>query len=210
MKITWENVMRYVLNLGCIAAFFCLAVLSGMAFADEKQTNANELPSVPYAKQVQSMVAADDGDTTTGKSNIPSGNPNADFREPWISGSKVHEYLGLATLGAALATSLTAPSSCHSNSNCVNGLPPTTGTHQTLGRTTGVLALATVATGLLFHWDDMHFDDGLKDPDTQHWLLASTGALLLADAVNRAPAKSHAAQAEAGAGLMLIAVKISW
>jgi hypothetical protein len=73
------------------------------------------------------------------------------------------------------------------------------------------LALAAVATGLFFHWDDMHLlADGLKDPDTQHWLLGGAGALLLADAVSRAPAKSHAAQAEAGAALMLVAVKITW
>ena len=34
---------------------------------------------------------------------------------------------------------------------------------------TGAMAVAAVVTGVMFHWDDMHlFEDGLKDPDTQH------------------------------------------
>jgi hypothetical protein len=203
MKITWGKSMKYVIDLTGFAAILCLAMASGMAFADDDSSKPMPPTSTPYTQQVRKMVASDDA--LPNKAN----NPNANFKEPWLTGADVHEYLGLATLGSALATALTAPGTCHSN--CANQSPPTTGTHQTLGRTTGVLALAAVATGLFFHWDDMHLlADGLKDPDTQHWLLGGAGALLLADAVTRAPAKSHAAQAEAGAALMLVAVKITW
>jgi hypothetical protein len=209
MKITLEEFMIYVIKLGYVAAVFCLAVLSGMAFAEDTPPNPALAPSTPYAKEVRSMVASDDAPPETANANVPSINPNAGFKEPWISGAKVHEYLGLATLASTIATSLTAPDSCHSN--CSNQPAPTTGTHQTLGRTTGALALATVVTGLLFHWQDMHLlEDGLSDPDTQHWLLGGAGALIMADAIAKAPAKSHAAQAEAGAGMMLIAVKLAW
>lgn len=200
--------MRGGNQLRCLAAGFIFTLVAGAAYAEDGGSNPSQLPGVPYVKAVRSMLASDDAASAMAKARSGSAQSNSEFKEPWISGFKVHEYLGLATIGSAIATSLTAPSSCHTN---CSSQPPTSGTHQTLGRTTGVLALATVATGLLFHWDDMHlFEDGLSDPDTQHWLLGGAGALILADAVSRAPAKSHAGQAELGAGMMLIAVKLAW
>ncbi len=132
-------------------------------------------------------------------------NPQTNFKEPWFTGNKIHEYLGVTTLATALATALTAPS------DKGNATPNVNGTHAQLGRATRALALATVVTGLIFHWDDMHlFEDGLKDPDTEHWLIAGAGALILANAVSKAPNRSHAGQAEAGALAMLVGVKLVW
>jgi len=140
---------------------------------------------------------------------VPRETAAEEFKAPWLTTSKTHRYLGIATLVSSMATALTAPNSCETN--CSNKPAPTHGVHQTLGRTTGALALATVATGLMFHWKDMHlFEGGLTDPDNQHWLLAASGALIMADAISKAPAKNHAAQAEAGAVIMLIGVKLVW
>lgn len=193
-----------------VAAGICFAVLSGMACAEDAALNLALPPSGPYAKDLQSYVlASNDAVPVTVKTNVASAKPNSEFKEPWFTGSKVHQYLGLGTLLSAAATALTAPNGC--KTNCANQPPQTTGTHQSLGRATRTLALATVATGLLFHWDDMHlFEDGLIDPDTQHWLLAGTGALILANAVSRAPARSHSGEAELGAAMMLVAVKLTW
>jgi hypothetical protein len=158
------------------------------------------------------MLAANDTVATPDKVNASAGTTPVATREvkdPWFTANKVHEYLGLGTILLAAATAATAPEGCETN--CANYQPPTNGTHAKLGRATRAMALSAVATGIAFHWDDIHlFEDGLKDPDTQHWLLAGTGALLLANAVGRAPAHSHSTQAELGALMMLAAIKITW
>jgi hypothetical protein len=180
--------------------------LSQQALAVTTQDGLQDPKEKAAVNPLDEAVAAP---TPTLNTTLPPGVVNDDVKTPWISTSKVHEYLGVATLISTVATALTAPNSCHTN--CSNQPAPTHGTHQTLGRTTGALALATVATGFMFHWKDMHlFEDGLSDPDTQHWLLAGTGALVMADAITKAPAKNHAAQAEAGAVMMLVAIKLAW
>jgi hypothetical protein len=202
----WSNKLRRF-----VAGIF-LAGLSGMAHAEDTGLNLALPSSKSNAQDLQSYIVAsnDLSSSSNAMTNIASAKPNSTFQEPWISGSKVHEYLGLGTLLSVIATSLTAPNG-DCKSNCANQQNQTTGTHQSLGRATRVLALSTVATGLMFHWDDMHLiDDGLKDPDTQHWLLGSAGALILANAVSKAPARSHSGQAELGAAMMLVAVKLTW
>jgi hypothetical protein len=195
-----------------IAAGSCMAILAGTAHADYVALNL-ALPfdfAAPYDGDLQSyLLTATDAVATTERSNIAPPPKAAEVRDSWFSGGKIHQYLGLGTIVLAAATMATAPGSC--KTNCANQPPPTSGTHQSLGRATGAMALAAVATGLIFHWDDMHlFEDGLKDPDTQHWLLGGAGALVLANAVGRAPARSHAREAELGAAMMLIAVKLTW
>ena len=200
----WSNTLRR------LAAGIFLAVLSGGGYAGDSGLNL-ALPS-SNAKDLQSFILASNelSSSSNAMTNVASAKPNPTFQESWLSAGKVHEYLGLGTLLSVIATSLTAPDG-NCNSNCANQQNQTTGTHQSLGRATRVLALSTVATGLMFHWDDMHLiDDGLKDPDTQHWLLGGTGALILANAVSKAPARSHSGQAELGAAMMLVAVKLTW
>ena len=194
--------MRPGVSLKCLAAILCWPVLSSLAYADDVNKPLAVDPIAPYAKQVQVAMASEN----TNKSTVPANpNPNLNFKAPLITGSKVHEYLGIATLVSTLATAMTAPD-C--KSNCQS---QTHGLHQNLGRTSGVLALATVTTGLIFHWKDMHLiEDGLSDPDTQHWLLGGAGALIMADAISRAPNKAHSREAEAGAAMMLVAIKVNW
>jgi len=202
--------MHYLIRFALI---FTVTAVSGTSYSQTiladsyVAMNAEQQDSSPLAD-----VNANGLDTAVAtplNTTVPPGSSKDDFKEPWLTTNKAHEYLGVATLLTSMATALTAPSSCETN--CANKPAPTHGVHQTLGRTTGALALATVATGLLFHWKDMHlFADGLSDPDTQHWLLAGSGALIMAQAISKAPAKSHSAQAEAGAVIMLIGVKMAW
>jgi hypothetical protein len=77
------------------------------------------------------------------------------------------------------------------------------------------MALATVASGLIVHWDDFNLEDGWEDPDNLHVVLGVTGAALLAYAVNKSMNAStgqvsHAGIAELGALGMLVAVKLTW
>lgn len=198
--------MHYLLRL---AAFFILTALSGISYSQTVLADTYVAMNTAAQDKAQEPNPLDTAVPTPLNTTLPPGSAADDFKEPWLTTNKAHKYLGIATLVSSMATALTAPNSCETN--CSNKPAPTHGVHQTLGRTTGALALATVATGLLFHWKDMHlFEDGLSDPDTQHWLLAGAGALIMADAINKAPAKSHSAQAEAGAVIMLIGVKMAW
>ena len=81
-------------------------------------------------------------------------------------------------------------------------------------KATIAMAYATIATGLLAHWDDFHLEDGITDPDNLHVLLGVTGAALMAYAVNKSKNSSvpvsHAGIAELGALGMVAAIKITW
>jgi hypothetical protein len=204
--------MKCSVGFGNAALGICLAASSGLAVAGESAFDFSLHPTVSRANNLQSFVlTANDAAASNAGRNVASAAPakQAEFREPLFSLNKSHEYLGVATLISAFATMMTAPGRCEAN--CANQPPKTSGTHQSLGRATRTLALASVVTGVVAHWDDMHlFEDGLSDPDTQHWLLAGAGALLLANAVSKAPARGHAAQAELGAAAMLVAVKLVW
>jgi hypothetical protein len=203
-------------RLDSVVAGIFLTVLAATACADGAAQNL-ALPSGNSTFHTKSYVLAANDQTvvtTPAQANASAESDGAaasapnGVRDPWFSANKIHEYLGLGTLALVIATTATAPENEGNNSSTSN---QTTGTHQTLGRATRAMALTTVATGLLFHWDDMHlFEDGFKDPDTQHWLLGGAGALILANAVSRAPARSHAAQAELGAAMMLAAIKLTW
>ena len=194
-----------------------LALLAGTAHAGDA-LHGIDLPHDAAALQATDLqsylLAGNDVDASNATRNVASATPAkpVEFSEPLLSLNKVHEYLGIATIIAAGLTALTAPGGCDSSkTNCANYQPPINGTHAHLGRATRTLALSAVATGIAAHWDDMHlFEDGLKDPDTQHWLLAGAGALILANAVSKAPAHVHSAQAELGAAAMLVAIKLVW
>jgi hypothetical protein len=190
--------------------WYFLAILATTFISATASAQDNEIGIDPAIKRYVNdftgtkYVAQNDITQTVQQfQNVQS--PQPKDQGPWLTGNTIHEYLGLTTLGVALATALTAPG------DQGNKTPNVNGTHAQLGRATRALALATVVTGLIFHWDDLHlFDDGLKDPDTQHWLLAGAGALILANAVSKAPNRSHSGQAEAGALAMLVGVKLVW
>jgi hypothetical protein len=124
--------------------------------------------------------------------------------------------LGLATIVAAGLTAVTAPDSGCEN-NCAGYVQPprdVNGAHAKLAKATVALAAATIATGLLVHWDDFHLADGWSDPDNLHVLLGVTGAALMAYAVNKSANStvpvSHAGLAELGALGMIVAIKLTW
>ena len=126
------------------------------------------------------------------------------YKPPLFTRSSVHQYLGLATIAGVMLTAVTAPD------NEGNNAHPKSGLHQTLGRTTALLATTTVATGLYAHWNDIHLDDGIYDPDIQHALLGTAGALAMLAAISRAPNGGHAAMGITGGVAMAVAIKLTW
>lgn len=222
--------MKCRIRFGNAVAGICLAVLSGTVHADNASTAGNNaLPTAasfytnnyqllksPSVNSTPFFLAANEGNAVPGQADVTPATPPAEFSPPWLTGRKVHEYLGLGTVMFAGLTMLAAPGeACEHNCPAQPAPRQTSGTtHTRLARTTGALAIAAVITGLLYHWDDFHLDDGFSDPDNQHVMLAGTGALMMLYAINKSAKSSvptsHAGIAELGAASMLVAIKLTW
>lgn len=200
------------------AALLCLAALSGTAFAQDAAFDV-PLASSTYVKDYESfkLAAASETDVMAKKSNVaaPAVTKN-EFEPSWLTGGKVHQYLGLGTIVLAGLTAATAPEEgCEHNCTATTTKPrDTNGTHAKLAKATVAMAAAAITTGLITHWDDFHLADGITDPDNLHVLLGVTGAALMAYAVNKSMHSStpvsHAGIAEMGALGMVAAIKITW
>ncbi len=201
-------------KFGNIAASICLAVLSGMAYADDTGQGI-AIPSLtsPYTQGSKSYLLAsnDTGSARKQASAAPSVQV-PEFEPPIFSGSNAHKYLGLGTLALVIATAI-APKPPE-----VEDRTPTqaeidaqkSSTHAKLGRAAAAMAAATVTSGLLAHWDDFHLEDGWADPDNMHVMLGTAGALAMLYAVSKAPGEGHAGMGLAGGVAMGIAVKLTW
>jgi len=133
---------------------------------------------------------------STAAETKPSKNLHVDFKEPTFTGEKFHQYLGLTTLGLVALTAV---------------LPKEEeGPHETAGKAAALMAGATVGTGLVYHWEDFHFEDGFSDPDNLHFMLGTLGAVLMAAAISQAPEGGHAGLGIGGGVMMASAVKITW
>jgi hypothetical protein len=216
--------MKCKVKFGNIAVGICLAALPGIVYADDTVANlglptaasfythnSQPLKSLPFNSSTY-LWAANEADAIQGQTDVTPVSAEAEFHPPWISGRKAHQYLGLGTVLFAGLTALAAPGKAEGVSQQPRQTSGTT--HTRLARTTAALAVATVITGLLYHWDDFHLEDGFADPDNQHVMLVGTGALMMLYAINKsaksAVPTSHAATAELGAAAMVVAVKLTW
>lgn len=210
------------INGARIAAGIFIAASSGMVHADDTAMHP-ELPTAAsfYTHDFQPLksaafnpppylLAANEGDALKEQAEVT---PVAEFKPPLISGRKIHQYLGLSTVAFAGLTMLAAPD----EEEGVSQTQPrqTSGTtHTRLARATAALAVATVMTGLIYHWNDIHWEDPFTDPDKMHARLAAAGALMMLYAVNKSAHSSvptsHSGIAELGAVSMLVAIKLTW
>ena len=208
-----------------IAGIF-LATLSGMVYADDSVNldlptavsfyihNSQSLKSPPFNSAAY-LLAANETDGVQGEADIPS-IPATEFHPPWISGRKIHQYFGFGTVVLAGLTVLAAPGEGCENCSSTSQQPRQTSgtTHSRLARATAAMAIATVMTGLVVHWNDIHWEDSFFDPDKMHARLAATGALLMLYAVNTSAHStvpvSHSGIAELGAAAMVVAIKMTW
>ncbi len=197
------------------SAVIALFAIAGVAQAQDIDLN---LPAQTYVQNAGSfMLAANEADVLVKKEvTTVAAAPKEPYEPPLLSGSNVHMALGLATIVAAGLTGMTAPEEgCESNCGPTPVARDVNGTHAKLAYATVALAAATIASGVVTHWDDFHLEDGITDPDNLHVLLGVTGAALMAVATaNSAKVKtgtaSHAGMAMAGAAGMVVAIKLTW
>jgi len=215
--------MEYKARFRNAATAICLATISGIACADDTALDL-ELSASPrmYAEQVQSsslrssLLPANDEIVAQETTSATPAPPAAQFKSPWLTGRKTHQYLGLGTVLFAGLTMLAAPEDgCEKNCPSQSSPRQTSGTtHTRLARTTAALAAATVMSGLIVHWNDIHWEDPFTDPDKLHARLATAGALLMLYAVDKSAHSSvptsHSGAAELGAAAMLVAIKLTW
>jgi hypothetical protein len=207
---TKERRMAVDSRLRRLAAGVCLAALTGTVYAAESTLDLTLPAKQFYTQEAQSfMLAANDTDAAKAKANVVSQPVVAEFEPKLFSGSKIHQYLGVGTAVLAGAAFITHPHPTDPNApRLVNG------THAQLAKATVAMAAATVAAGLLTHWDDFSLEDGWSDPDNLHVLLGTAGAALMAYAVNKSANSStpvsHATMSELGALSMIVAIKLTW
>lgn len=197
-------------KVGRLAAVIFLAALANTASAADNTLDLS-LPGGSYYRQDMKsfMLAQNETGVINEKSEAAAEAPAKQFEPKMFSGSKIHQYLGVGTAvlaGLAFATHL----------HPVGDVPrDVNGTHGELGKAAAAMALATVASGLIVHWDDFSLEDGWKDPDNQHVFLGISGAALMAYAVNKSMnvstgQVSHGGMAELGALGMVVAIKLTW
>jgi len=194
-----------------IAAASCMVAMQGVAFAGDTTLSVAAPASRFYTPEIRSYVLASNADTVAAgqQRELATAPAKAEFEAPLWTASNAHKYMGLGTLLLVAATAL-APKP----EECETGTCPaerdTSGPHQTLGRAAASMAAATVVSGLVVHWNDVHVADGFSDPDNQHAMLGTAGALLMLAAVSKAPGGGHAGAGMLGGIVMGAAVKITW
>jgi hypothetical protein len=196
--------------VGKLVVAACIATVTGFASAAERPLDLTLPDSKFYRQDMRSVILAEnDADVTKVKNEIPVDSPSKEYEPKIFSGKKIHQYLGVTTAALAGMTFMTHMHPVGNGPRDVNG------THAELGKAAAAMALATVASGLMVHWDDFSLEDGWKDPDNLHVLLGVTGAALMAYAVNKSMNASsgqvnHAGYAELGALGMVVAIKLTW
>jgi len=137
------------------------------------------------------LASADDNNMTT----MATDTKNM-YKDRLITANKLHKYLGIGSLGAALIT----------------GIMPKEegGPHEAFGQTAAALGIGAVITGLIFHWDEIDLSNGFSDPDNLHLALTTLGTLGYVAAVGEAPDGGHVSPGVGGAVSMAIGIKMVW
>ncbi len=118
------------------------------------------------------------------------------YKDRLFTKNKMHKYLGIGAIAAGLLSAL-APKE-------------NDGLHEDAARVSTLLAVGSVGTGFIYHWEDIGAEGGLSDPDNMHTLLAGLGALGIAISTATAPDSGHASAGMLGLTAMLIGVKYTW
>ena len=182
-----------------VLALFC----SNIAMAEDTTTlPAYTVLNLDYPDSGRYMQLSAATKSKTGEfTKMPAGIKDKPvFKEDWLTANKMHKYLGIGSLSLALLAAI-APKPPKDK--------PDDGNHKALAEGAAVLGGAAVATGLMFHYDDI-FDYGASDPDNLHATYATLGAIGFAMAVSDAPAAQHVGYGVLGAVLMGIGIKYTW
>lgn len=140
-----------------------------------------------------------------------------EYKESWLTANKLHLYLGLGSMAAAIVTAATAPEEPEEDVIQVNQRKNAKKTtHYYAAMTAAALGGAAVASGFLLHWDDITNSEGLMDPDVMHLILGLVGTAGYLWAISKAPKfvgdsnNGHSAAGILGGALMATAIVIEW
>lgn len=133
----------------------------------------------------------------SGHAQPQSSDIEREFETRWFTANKVHQYLGIGSLLAAVGAGIAPKEEGDS-------------LHHNLGEAAAILGGLAVGTGVAFHYEDLSLKGGVKDPDNLHALLTTLGAIGFAIAVGDAPEGGHAGMGIAGAVVMLGGIKVNW
>lgn len=131
------------------------------------------------------------------RASVEPAMPQAVYEERLFTANTVHKYLGL---GSILLAGLTVIAPKEDGDSL----------HHQLGEGAAILGVGAVATGLVFHWEDIHLASGLKDPDNLHLILGTLGTAGYLMASSAAPDSPHPTYGVAGAVSMATAIKLTW
>jgi hypothetical protein len=196
-----------------VVVSLCFALACTTTFAADRALDL----SLPAATaQPKSFMLASNDTADVAAANVIAPAPAAAFDEPWLSGDKLHQYMGWTTLALVAGAAFTAPEGCE-GAACATApqqARQTNGAHAKIAKAAAFMAAATVTSGLIDHWDDFHMEDGFTDPDNLHAMLGTAGALMMMYAVNKSANStvpvSHGGIAELGGVAMAVAVKLTW
>jgi len=152
-----------------------------------------EVPGVLLAKN------SSDGMEGSLASENPDNKPP--FEEPRFTRNKLHQYLGLASLALAIGTIPTRPDDESEGPDSL---------HSKLAVGAYAFGAAAVATGFMYHSEDILNGFGVMDPDNLHMGLGFLGTLGYMVAVANAPESTHAAAGIVGLVSMGIAIGLTW
>jgi len=198
--------------------FLALATWSGTATAAHIETGVTDLrlglPTAASSQQARTtplwLAANGSGMSDAGSDQ---GAAKSQWREHWFTANKAHEYMGLGSLILAGLTVVTAPD----GEGSANGQAPSgKDLHQALAYGATALGVGAVTTGFIYHLDDIHWDNGITDPDNLHMLLGLLGTAGYLAAVADRPKSpdyssgSHATYGIIGAVSMIGAIKLEW
>ncbi|MCI0506229.1 MAG: hypothetical protein L0Z73_08990 [Gammaproteobacteria bacterium] len=188
-----------------ILAVGFLLVYSAVAYAQEQGGNAvaySPLNLHLSTRQYLQLAAAEPAAATATespaveKAGTAAEVESVEYKDRWLTANNTHKWLGIGSLVLAAAS----------------GLAPKEedGAHHDLAK--GALALggAAVATGLVFHYDDLSGKNFFSNPDNWHALLTSLAVVGYAVAVDQGGESGHAEAGVAGLVLMAAGIKMTW
>lgn len=180
---------------GIVASTIACSLLYGSyAAADETGGEALDLR---FDRQLLALnETAEPASFSASESPVDFGVSNEHFEEPLFNGNKFHKYFGIGAL-AMVGVAILAPKE-------------EDGLHEYAAKGAALLGGAAATSGLIYHWDDFHFEDGLADPDNLHFLLGTLGTIGMFYAAAKGPEAPHAGVGALAGISMGVAVKITW
>lgn len=186
------------------ASFLLAMYFSSTAWAENPLPNYGD-SVFPSARVLLASNMAQD----TSASKSPDVAP---VSRRWITLRKMHQYLGIASLGLASAAVLSPKPEDDDDDNGQDvAQAVTAGPHDDFAKAAAGTAVLASSTGLLFHLKDLNYGTGFyKDPDNWHAVLGSMATAAYVNAVSRNGSEGHAAIGIAGMTSMLFAIKLVW